>query len=95
MKGKKIAISRKILVKKGPALIEVPFETVKSIFADVGFSGELLMKATIDVFHQATRLGSKGVVSIVDFEKAVVNAIRNTNNIAANTTKKIMRRFVK
>ncbi len=92
---KKIAITRKVHVKRGNDIIDVPIETIKSILSDVGYTGNLLLHATNLIFHEATRLARKGVVSAADFEKAIVNAIKRTNDTAMNTTKKIVKRVVK
>lgn len=92
---KKIAVTRKVHVKKGDDIIDVPIETVKSILSDVGYTGKLLLHASNSVFHEATRLARKGVVSAADFEKAIVNAIKRTNDLAMDTTKKVVRRVVK
>lgn len=92
---KSIAISKKILVQSGDTIIEVPLETVKSMLADIGYSGKLLMYATLNVFKEAKKLTKRGVVHAVDFEKAVVKAVNNTNDIATGTTKKVARRLLK
>ncbi len=92
---RRIAVSKKLLIKKGDKVIEVPVETVKSILADVGFSGKLLVNATANVFKEAKKLTKRGVIHTVDFEKAIIKAINNTNNIAMGTTKKVVRRILK
>ncbi|MBS3175733.1 hypothetical protein J4457_00695 [Candidatus Woesearchaeota archaeon] len=92
---RKVAVSRKIVVKHPTGLIEVPFETVKSILADVGFAGQLLIKTTNAVFHEVTRIAGTGVVHVADFEKALVKAIKNTNDIVINNTKKLVKQVLK
>ena len=93
--GKRQAISKKVLVKKGVHIIEVPIETIKAILADVGFAGNLLMKATGEVYKEVKSLSKQGVIHASDFEKAVVRGIKQTNDMAVDTTTKIVKKVLK
>lgn len=95
MAKRKVAVTRKTLVKNGERLIEVPIETVKSLLADAGFSGKALVGATASVFKEVKKLATRGVIDAADFEKAMIKGIKNTNDIAINTTTKIVRKMLK
>lgn len=92
---KKVAVSKRVTVKNGNALIDVPIETVKSILADIGYSGKALMEATGAVFKEAKQMAKAGVVSTTDFEKALVSGIKKTNDVLMNTSKKIVKRVLR
>lgn len=84
----------KVKTKKGK-IVEYPITKVKNLLKTVGFTGFLLGKATVNVFREAKKLTKSGIVSVTDFEKALVRGVSNTNNIAINTTQKIARRILK
>ncbi|MFA5141840.1 MAG: hypothetical protein WC471_02635 [Candidatus Woesearchaeota archaeon] len=84
-----------VKVKKGERIIEYPFHKIKNLFITVGFTGGLLLKATNGVFKETKKLAKNGVVSVTDFEKAIVKAVSNTNKIAMNTTQKVVKRILK
>ncbi len=92
---RKIAVSKKAVVKHKAGLLEIPVETVKSILADLGYSGKILMKATNNVFGEVKKLAAAGVVSAADLEKAVVKGVQRTNDEVVNASKKIVKKVLK
>ena len=91
----KIVVTKKIIVKKGTTLLELPFETLKSVLADVGFAGGLLLKTTNEVFSELKKVAKSGVVSSTDFEKALVNGLKRTNDHAVSATRSLAKRILK
>lgn len=85
----------KLKVKKGKDLIQVSASTIKSILAGVGYTGQLLLKGTDQVYHEATKMAKSGILHVADFEKALVKGVKNTNDIAINTAKKITKQVLK
>lgn len=85
----------KLKVKKGKDLIQVTAGTVKTILASVGYTGQLLLKATDQVYHEAAKMAKSGILHVADFEKALVKGVKNTNDIAINTAKKITKKVLK
>jgi len=81
--------------KKSGKIVEYPVTKVKNLLKTVGFTGGLLVKGTSDVFKEAKKLTKHGVISAINFEKAVVKAVSNTNKIAVNTTQKVTKRILR
>jgi len=89
-------MAKKLKVKKKSGkIVEYPVSKVKSMLKTVGYSGGLLVKGTGEVFKEAKKLTKHGVISATNLEKAVVNAVSNTNKIAMNTTQKITKRVLR
>ena len=95
MAKRRSTVSRKLKVKDGRKLIEVPIKTVKSILAGAGFSGKPLMKATKEVFTAGKRFARAGVLGVADFEKAIVKGAATANDLLMETTKKVAKKLLK
>lgn len=94
-KGIKSVKSKKIVVKKADQLIELPFNLVKTIFEDIGFSGKLLINATKNVFHEAELICVDGVIHAAEFEKIIFKVVKDTNDIVVNSTEGILKKILK
>ncbi len=81
--------------KKSGKIVEYPITKVKSLLKTIGFTGGLLIKGTSDVFSEAKKLTKQGIISATNFEKAIVNAVSNTNKIAIGATQKITKKILK
>lgn len=81
--------------KKSGKIMQYSISKVRSLLKTVGFTGGLLVKATGSVFTETKKLTKHGVISALNFEKAIVKAVSNTNKIAVNTTQKITKRVLK
>lgn len=81
--------------KKSGRVVQYPITKVKNMLKTVGFSGVLLIKATGQVFKEAKKFTKSGVITATNFEKSIIRAVSNTNNIAVNTTQKITRRVLR
>jgi hypothetical protein len=87
---------KKLKVKrKTGELIDFPANTVKKVLSSVGFAGDLLMKATNDVFKEVKKLAKQGVVSVTNLEKAIVDSVANTNKIAIKSAQKMTKKVLK
>lgn len=88
--------AKKLKVKKrSGGVAEYPTTKIKDLFKSVGFTGNLLLRATGDVFKEAKKLTTAGVLTVTGFEKAVVKAVNNTNKIAMNTAQKTVKKILK
>lgn len=86
---------KKLKVKKKNGAYADPLKLAKSVFNKAGFTGTQLVLATKGVIKEAGKLAQAGVVSSTDFEKAVVRAVANTNNLIMNETRKITKKVLK
>ena len=80
--------------KKSGKIVEYPVTKVKNFLKTVGFTGNLLLNGTNGVFKEAKKLTKQGVISVTNFEKAVVKAVSNTNKIAVSTVQKTTKRIL-
>lgn len=81
--------------KKTGKVVKYSTGKVNSILKTIGFTGGLLVKATGNVFKEAKKLTSEGIISATNLEKAIVKAVSNTNKIAINNAQKITKRILK
>ena len=86
---------KKLKVKtKSGKLIAYPVAKVKSVISATGYTGGLLIKATVGTFDEAKKLAKEGIITVIDLEKAIVKSVNNTNKIAMNTIQKITKRIL-
>jgi len=89
-------MTKKLKVKtKSGKIIAYPVKKVKSIISTAGYTGKVLINATIGTFNEAKKLAKDGVITVTDLEKAIVNGVNNTNNIAIGTVQKITKVLLK
>lgn len=84
----------KLKTKKGD-VVDLPLNVVKSVLQKAGFAGKQLTLASMAVVKEAAGIARQGVVSTTDLEKAIVNAVHNTNTQIMNKTKKVVKKVLK
>lgn len=88
-------MAKKIKLKKGNDVVDFPVDLIKNILSKAGYTGKHLTLTVTGVLKEVSKLGTAGVVSAVQLEKAIVNAIHNTNNYLMNNAKKITKKVLK
>lgn len=94
IKKKEVKMAIKVKKKNGK-VVEYPADKIRRLLSTIGFTGGLLVRGTMEVFKEAKKLTTSGIISATNFEKAIVKAVNNTNKIAINTTQKVTRRVLK
>lgn len=83
------------LMKPSGKIVDLPEATIKKVLKSTGFTGNLLTQVVGGVLGEAANLAREGVVTVTNLEKAVVKAIRNTNQLAMNTAQKFTKKWLK
>lgn len=86
---------KRLKLKKKSGAYTDPLKLAKSVLSKAGFTGGQLVLATRGTVKEAGKLARAGVISSTDFEKAVVRAVANTNNLIMNQTRKISKKMLK
>lgn len=81
--------------KRTGKVVKYSSKKIKNMLRTIGFTGILLIRSTGEVFKEAKKLTSHGVISTTNFEKALFKAVSNTNKIAMDTIQKATKKVLK